>query len=128
VRLPDDDERYLTEKGFGWTLLSDNAGACLVLRNYPIDAGRYEIAQTDIMVRIPAQYPMAALDMFYADPAVKLRGAGYPQAAEAFEQHCGRNWQRFSRHLATPWRIGVDGIASFLAIIARELAPDGAQP
>lgn len=79
MRLPDDDERYLTEKGFDWALLSDNAGACLVLRNYPIDAAKYEVTRTDVMVRIPAQYPMANLDMFYADPPVKLRGGAYPK-------------------------------------------------
>lgn len=127
MQLPEDDERYLNDKAFEWEVVSDNAGACLVVRSYPLDAAKYEIAQTDLMVRIPAQYPMANLDMFYVDPPVKLRGGAYPQAAESFEQHCDRRWQRFSRHLATPWRAGVDGIASFLAIVARELAPNGGQ-
>ncbi len=125
MQLPEDDERYLTGKAFDWSVVTDNAGACLVLRNYPVDAAKYEIAQTDVMVRIPAQYPLANLDMFYTDPSVKLLGGAFPQAADTFEQHCDRRWQRFSRHLATPWRAGVDGIASFLAVIARELAPNG---
>jgi len=123
MQLPEDDERYLNEKGYIWSLVADGAGACLLLSEYRLDAARYTPATTTIMVRLPAQYPMANLDMFYADPPVRLTSGGYPDRADQFETHAGQQWQRFSRHLETPWRPGVDGIESFLAIIARELRP-----
>lgn len=121
MRLPESDEHYLNDKGFKWALLPDGNGACLVLSDYEL-AGKFEPAQTDLMIRVPDQYNVAALDMFYADPPVRLRGSGqYPPSADVFEEHGGRRWQRFSRHLPTPWRPGVDGLPMFLTLIEKEL-------
>jgi hypothetical protein len=79
------------------------------------------------MIRIPAQYNIAGLDMFYVSPELKLRSTGsYPEAASHFENHAGRNWQRFSRHLiTTPWRAGVDGLRVFMSLIQKELQAKG---
>lgn len=121
MQLPEEDRRYLVEKGYEWSLVPDGAGACLLLAGYSLDPARYLPEATTIMVRLPPQYPMANLDMFYADPPITLRAGGYPNRADVFESHGGRTWQRFSRHLETPWRPGLDGIESFLAVIAREL-------
>jgi hypothetical protein len=63
---------------------------------------------------------MAKLDMFYVDPPLRLRStSAYPAAADAFETHADRKWQRFSRHFA--WKAGVDDIRTMLGIIAAEL-------
>ena len=123
MQLPEEDERYLTEKGFDWALEPDGTGALLLLRNYPVDDTRFNCTSATIMVRIPPQYPLAALDMFYADPPIKLLSGAFPQAAEHHEAHGGRTWQRFSRHLTVPWRPNIDGLASFLSIVSRELRP-----
>ena len=67
-----------------------------------------------MMIRIPDQYNIAALDMFYVSPEVRLKNSNqYPDQAEHFEDHCGRKWQRFSRHLVASWRPGVDGLPMF---------------
>jgi hypothetical protein len=121
MQLPDDDARYLTEKEFNWRLEPDGAGAFLILEAYPLDTGRYDRDSTDIMLRIPAGYPLAALDMFYADPWVKLSSGSYPPQADVAFDACGRHWQRFSRHLNQPWRAGLDGVPGFLAIVSGEL-------
>jgi len=125
MQLPEDDERYLNDKGFEWELVPASDGVCLVLRGYAVSPGKYDRPATDIMVRIPAQYPMAALDMFYADPPLRFPGGAYPKCAEVFEPHGGRQWQRFSRHLANPWRTGIDGLPNFIPIIAAELQGNG---
>lgn len=121
MQLLEEDEEYLNQKGLDWDLVADSAGGCLILKNHPVSEESFDRSVTDLMVRIPAQYPMAALDMFYADPPLLLRAGGYPVAAEYFEQHAGRNWQRFSRHLSTPWRAGVDRLPMFLALMRKEL-------
>lgn len=121
MRLPDDDEEYLRTKGFEWELVPNGDGACLVLKRYGVSEALYDRANTDLMVRIPAQYNNAALDMFYCDPPLKLRNGSYPQAADQFEEHAGRRWQRFSRHFQTPWRAGIDGLPTLLTFAHREL-------
>ncbi len=117
-RLPEQDEKCLNEKGYRWTL---KAGGCLVLEGVSVSAERYDRQAVDLMIRIPPGYPMAALDMFYVRPELKLKSGGYPQAAEAFEEHCGQRWQRFSRHLQDKWQVGVDSVRTFLAVILAEL-------
>jgi hypothetical protein len=122
VELPDDDREYLADKGYVWTLLPDGTGGCLVIKDYPVSASAYDRDKTDLMIRIPAGYPMAGLDMFYVDPPLKLRGGGSPPKADVFENHAERKWQRFSRHLnQAPWQAGVDSLRTFLAVISKEL-------
>src|SRR6266545_1938847 len=123
MQLPEDDEAYLGEKRYDWQLVPDGNGACLVIRQYPVSAAVFDRATVDLMIRIPAGYNNAKLDMFYVDPELKLRKTGaYPEAAHVFENHCDRRWQRFSRHLPDGvWRAGIDGLPTMLAFVHREL-------
>jgi hypothetical protein len=127
MQLPEDDEDYLREKAYDWQLLPDGNGAYLIIRNYPVSAELFDRDKIDLMIRIPAGYNNAALDMFYVDPELKLRKTGaHPEAASHFEDHCERRWQRFSRHLRDgTWRAGIDGLPTFLALIHRELQAKG---
>ena len=120
MRLLEEDEDYLKEKKYAWELLPEGDGACLVIKGFPVSSQVYDRAQTDLMIRIPAQYNNAGLDMFYADPPLRLKASNtFPDRADHFEDHCNRNWQRFSRHF--PWRSGVDGLPTMLAFVHREL-------
>lgn len=121
MRLPEEDEAYLEDKGYHWQLLPDGSGGYLVISDYAVAPERYDRGATDLMIRIPDMYNMAGLDMYYVDPPLLLKSGGYPNAAASFETHCGRNWQRFSRHLVSPWRAGIDRLPSFLPLIHREL-------
>jgi Prokaryotic E2 family E len=123
--LPKDDEEFLSRKGYSYELVPVREGACLIVAAYPVNANVYDRSQVDLMVRIPAQYNIAALDMYYVEPVLRLKGGEYPQAASQFESHAGRQWQRFSRHLASPWRAGVDGLQMFFALISKELQAKG---
>lgn len=123
MQLPEEDEEYLRQKGFDWELIPVGDEGCLILRNYPVSNALYDRPTTHVMIRIPAQYNNAALDMFYCEPHLKLSGGAYPQAADHFEDHIGRKWQRFSRHFPTPWRAGVDGVPTLLTFVQRELHP-----
>lgn len=121
MQLLEEDEEYLRQKGFTWELVPAEKQAYLVIKGYPVAAEIYDRSSTDVMIRIPALYNNAALDMFYCEPPLKLKSGGYPDRADHFEDHIGRRWQRFSRHFPTPWRAGVDGLATLLTFVHREL-------
>lgn len=122
--LPERDRRFLRERGFAWELVPDSAsgGACLVVPAFDASGGGFNPVSTTLMVRIPPQYPMTPLDMWYCDPPIRYAASGqFPPAAEVIEAHIGRSWQRFSRHLNGAWQPGLDGLRSFFALIQREL-------
>lgn len=126
MQLPEEDEEYLNEAGFDWELFPDGDRAgFLVIRGFDVSGGGLTPPVTDLMIRIPAQYNMAKLDMWYCDPPVTHNGR-YPTAAEHFEVYLDRRWQRFSRHLNEgQWRAGVDNLRTFLRHIYRELQGKG---
>lgn len=122
--LPEDDQMFLKERDYDWTVYpGDTQGGFLVIRNFAVSGGGFSPPVTDLMIRIPAQYNMAPLDMWYCDPPIRLAATGqFAQASEVTEAHLGRNWQRFSRHLpAGVWRPGIDGLSTFMPVIWREL-------
>ncbi len=127
--LPPNDETFLQSRGYVWELVPDGGnGWLLIVHDLEVGAGGFMPAQTDLMIRIPPQYPLAALDMWYCDPPVRLAATGqYPNAADQFESYGGRNWQRFSRHLPNgAWRPGTDGLRSFFHHVDHELQGKGA--
>jgi hypothetical protein len=121
--LPARDVKFLNEKGFDWELHPDpNGAAFVVVKGLDVRGGGLSPPSTELMVRIPQQYPMTPLDMWYCDPPIRIALTGqFPAASEVMEQHLGRQWQRFSRHLNGGWRPGVDGLRSFFTLIQREL-------
>ena len=122
MQLPEEDEEYLRQKGYAWELIPVGSEGFLVLKNVAVSADVYDRSTTDVMIRIPAQYNNAALDMFYCEPPLKLKSGGYPDRADHFEDHIARHWQRFSRHFPVPWRPGVDGLPTLLTFVQRELS------
>ena len=96
------------------------------MRAFRVSGGGFTPEVTDLMIRIPAQYPMTPLDMWYCDPPIRIAATGqFAHASEVMEVHLGRTWQRFSRHLNGGWRPGVDSLRSYLTLIQRELQGTG---
>jgi hypothetical protein len=126
------DQAFLRERGLDWELVPDpvQSQTCLVVKGFRVDGGGFTPARTDLMVRIPSGYPMTPLDMWYCAPPIRLQATGqYAPASDYMESFCGRNWQRFSRHLTqTPWQPGVDSLRSFFIHIQRELQGAGRSP
>jgi hypothetical protein len=123
MELPARDVKFLNERGLVWELLPDPQGAvCLVVKAFNVAAGGFTPAVIELMIRVPPQYPVTPLDMWYCDPPVRLITSGqFATASEVMENHLGRDWQRFSRHLNGGWRPGVDGLRSYFALIHREM-------
>jgi hypothetical protein len=123
VQLPEDDEEFLQELGLPWTLHPDGgSGGFLVVDQFAVAGGGLTPSPIQLMVRIPGQYPLAKLDMWYCSPALRNASGSYPPQAEVFETYLGISWQRFSRHLNEGcWKPGVDGLRTFFRFIFKEL-------
>ncbi len=94
---------------------------CVVLCGFKLRPG-FTLTATDLLLRLPAGFPDAAPDMFWCDPPVARTDEIAIPAADQYEEHLGRRWQRFSRHLSPgEWRPGIDSIDSFIALIRKTL-------
>lgn len=77
-----------------------------------------------LLTIIPNGYPMAAMDMFWVEPALRLRDGREPDRASS-ETHLGRTWQRFSWHYSHPqvaWRMGESSLLTHLRFCQTRLA------
>lgn len=81
----------------------------------PVDA-------VDVLLRVQHAYPHAAPDMFWVRPHLRLPSGGMPGAAEVLESFQGASWQRFSWHLAQPWRPIAHTLAeTYMGFVLRRL-------
>lgn len=128
MELPSRDQAFLNDRQYDWVLLPDQDGhGCLIIRNFDVSGGGFSPGTTELMVRIPPQYPIAPLDMWYCSPPIRRSDTGsFAVASEVMETRIGKTWQRFSRHLNGGWRPGLDSLRSFFVLIQRELQGLGA--
>lgn len=115
MALTGEDEAYLQAHYPGrWKLQTETTGfQLLLLEGFVLPTG-YTPDTATLMLRVPPDYPMGALDMFYFDPAV-ARTDGTAIGAVGNENHGGRTWQRWSRHDREAWQPGFHGVATHIA-------------
>jgi hypothetical protein len=116
-RLPEADESYMTGLGLNWEALLDGATRWLIIHDWKVPAG-YNRALVTLALLIPNNYSDSPLDMVYfKEPLARTDGRAI--GALASQVIAGVPWQRWSRHRTTanPWRIGIDDIASHLAMV-----------
>lgn len=96
----------------------------LVIADYALPAG-FEPKRVQLLVKLPPGFPDAAPDMFWVHPAVRTSNGSLPRAT-CNERLLGKDWQRFSWHLAAgAWKPGVSGLRDFLRCVsARFLRQD----
>ncbi len=119
--LPEDDVNYLEEKGFDYETILSEGAQWIVLRNYNLPDG-YNLAQTDVAIRIPLNYPIVALDMFYMYPNLQ-RKDGHPIGALSPLVIEGKQYQQWSRHRTADnqWVPGEDNLATHFALMNHSL-------
>lgn len=111
--LPSRCREYLVEHGVSFEEI-DGPQKAVILRAYPIPAGRFNVATADLLIILPSGYPDVRPDMFYALPWLTLIPNGrFPKNADQPHDFNGQRWQRWSRH-QDQWRPGVDGIWTML--------------
>jgi len=77
----------------------------------------FEPNRVELLVKLPPGFPDAAPDMFWVHPAVRTVAGGGPRSTSN-ERLLGKNWQRFSWHLAAgAWKPGVSEFRDFLRCI-----------
>ena len=116
--IPERDEQYLKDKEFRYDLTQVGSEIHLVVQGCPFPDA-YNVRTADILIKIPAGYPLTPLDMFYTNPSVMLATGAVPAACGQMESHGGRTWQRWSRHHA--WRPGVDNLRTFITAMTMEI-------
>ena len=114
--LPEFDRDYLSMKGYQFEEKIDANINGLIIRNWALSLGKFNLPSSDLLIIIPNGYPDIKPDMWYFNPDLLLAPSNSPirqtQAKINFE---GKSWQRWSRHFpANEWRSGIDGIHTYL--------------
>ena len=118
--LIEEDAGYLASTGWRHELAVDGGFVCLVIYDYPLPNG-YLPQQADLLLRLPQGFPDAAPDMFWFCPEVSYADGRMPPNTGDRLPWAGRTWQRWSRHLATAWRPGIDNLQTYLRLIRTDL-------
>lgn len=120
--LRDQDQAFLDSLGYGLAVEAADEFLNLVLAGFPTQGLDQEAV--DLLLRLPFGFPDATPDMFWVAPALTANGAVIP-GTEVTETYLGRSWQRWSRHIGSQWRPGIDNLETYLAYVRRALALAG---
>lgn len=121
--LPEFDREYLISKGYDFKEIESNGEKGLIISNYPLPEGKYNVEKSDLLIVLKTGYPDIPIDMWYFNPGILLlpdnRQANRTNVTKSFNNI---NWQRWSRHFPkTEWRAGRDGIHTFLKRVDKAL-------
>ena len=83
--------------------------------------------EVTLLLRLPPGFPDATPDMFWVDPPLHTKEGATIPGTESIEQHAGRSWQRWSRHIQGQWRPGIDNLATYMFYVRRCLREAGGQ-
>lgn len=119
--LPVSDQTHLDERFPDHAVSADGGMTTVLLRDFVLPPG-FTATKADLLLRLSPGYPDVHPDMWWFDPPVARTDGGPIAATDAREQHLGRLWQRWSRHLSPgQWRPGIDSLESYLALVRAEL-------
>lgn len=115
--MPEDDESFLRATGLGFDLRAAGGTRVVILLARPVPHG-YEPERVDTALLLPPGYPDVQIDMVYFRPALR-RTDGKGLVSVADQPLVDGVWQRWSRHRTpqSPWRPGVDSLATHLALV-----------
>lgn len=124
VFLPKKDREYLETKGLQYSEVQEGGKNGLIIENYPLPEGKYNVSVTRVLIFIPQGYNDVNPDMFYCFPRLTLTATNAtPAATEGNVAFDSITWQQWSRHLnvGNDWRPGIDGIQSYLQKVNQAL-------
>lgn len=125
--LPQIDIEFLNEIAPQHSITNEAGMVCVVIPNFPLGPG-FDRPTSDLLLRLPGGYPDVKPDMWWFSPTVRRIDGAQIQATDSVEQHLGKAWQRWSRHLNEgQWRSGVDSLRSYIALVHLELGKAAAK-
>lgn len=115
----------LVKQDFPSARLEDFAGnRYLVVEDFPVPE-HFNTLKVTLLAIVPNGFPMAAPDMFWVAPSIKLADGREPEGGTVYEDHIGRTWQRFSWHYTngqSAWRVGHSSMRTHLQFCQTRLA------
>ncbi len=121
MALPNEEVQYLEERGLVYNIFEEANMTCVIFPAFALPSG-LSLPTSDLLIRLSPGFPDVPPDMWWFNPPVSRSDGKTIPATEHSENHVGRLWQRWSRHLnAGQWQSGIDGLETFLAMIQREL-------
>lgn len=95
--------------------------AFVIIRRHPLPGG-YSLDTSDVLVKIPANYPAGSPDMFWTPVDLKLASGAIPANAEVVETLLGDTWRRFSWHPKPgSWNPGKSDLNTYLGFVDSRL-------
>lgn len=121
MSLPPKLEKELAELRVAHTInvAEDGGWINVIFEAFHLGDG-FNVASSDLLIRIQRTYPDAGPDMFWLEPNVLLANGQPPQAANSVENYQGKNWRRFSWHRRT-WNPSTDNLHGYLEFVRRRL-------
>jgi hypothetical protein len=112
--LPEEDHEHLDGLSLPWETVRVDGGQWLLLHKFSFPAG-YNLTEGSVAIQIPANYPVAPLDMAYFYPHLaRLDGQPVRQANVEHPLE-GKRWQRWSRHYS--WHPGQHNIGTHIVLV-----------
>lgn len=113
----------LRGRGFSPAIFEDGHIIYLLLSDFPLPPGRYNLEKTDLLILTGTHYPYASFDMFWTDPRLVLGDGTVPKLAECIERHLDREWRRFSYHpyVSVPWNPREDNVEQYVEYVQQRL-------
>ena len=111
--LPEEDADGLDAMQLKWETIR-NGQPWLLLHDFEFPKG-YNHANGSVAIQIPANYPLAQLDMAYFFPHLVRVDGGPLRQANVMQPIDGKQWQRWSRHYA--WVPGQHNICSHILLV-----------
>lgn len=122
MALPQPEVEFLDSRGLTYTVSEEGGMTCVVFPNHKLPMG-LNVTSADLLIRLSPGFPDVPPDMWWFSPGIARPDGQVIPATDVTEQHVGRSWQRWSRHLnANQWQSGTDNLQTFLAMINREVA------
>ncbi|MBK7143602.1 MAG: hypothetical protein IPH75_16185 [bacterium] len=106
----------LPPTGIGAAYLSTDGLHHIVIDDYPLPAGVYNLQTTRLLIKLPVSFPQGAPDMFWVSPNLTFEAGGIPRQAETMESIGGESWRRFSWHPKN-WNPGSCTLITFIEFI-----------
>lgn len=113
--LRSSDQAFLDD-GFNCHVSVEGGMVCVVVEQFPLAAGLIPAA-SDLLIRLPPGFPDAYPDMFWFAERIRRADGGQIPATDLIETHVGRAWYRWSRHVSSQWRPGIDDLRSYFGYI-----------